>query len=120
VYRAPIGGSADHFSAKQKEDSPGARTQSHEPQLRPTDRTARPRNLIYPSWCFWGSLKRFDREELISLEFLLKIALVLDCLVDFDKVLMATREIPVGRSLDSTLAKPAEPRRATSKNAQIT
>ncbi len=68
----------------------------------------------------WASLKRFEREGLISLESLLKIALVLGCLGDFDKLVGDTQEIPPGRSLDSILAKPAVRRRATGKKAQIT
>lgn len=32
----------------------------------------------------WGSLKRFERTGLIALDSLLKIALVLNCLEDFD------------------------------------
>jgi transcriptional regulator with XRE-family HTH domain len=68
----------------------------------------------------WASLKRFEREGLVSLESLLKIALVLDCLGDFDKLVVDTPEIPAGRTLDSILAKPVVRRRATGKKAQIT
>ncbi len=65
----------------------------------------------------WGSLKRFEREGLISLDSLLGIALVLDRLGDFDKLVADSKELPVGQSLDTILAKPAKRRRATSKKA---
>jgi transcriptional regulator with XRE-family HTH domain len=78
------------------------------------------RDLAARSGVSWGSLKRFEREGLISLESLLKIALVLGCLGDFDKLMVDTQDIPAGRTLDNILAKRAERRRATGKKAQIT
>ena len=65
----------------------------------------------------WGSLKRFERAGLISLDSLLRIALVLDCLGDFDSLAADNRRTPLGRSLDSILATPATRRRATSRKA---
>ena len=41
-----------------------------------------------------GSLKRFESSGQISLESLLKLALVLECLGDFDKVCQAKESIP--------------------------
>jgi transcriptional regulator with XRE-family HTH domain len=41
-----------------------------------------------------GSLKRFEQSGQISFESLLKIALVLDCLKDFEKLCREKEEIP--------------------------
>ena len=51
----------------------------------------------------WGSLKRFERTGLIALDSLLKIASVLDCLSDFDKI--AGTQISAAKSLDEILAE---------------
>ncbi len=52
----------------------------------------------------WSSLKRFERTGLIALESLLKLALVLDCLPDFERV-CATGTADFGsKSLDELLA----------------
>ena len=40
-----------------------------------------------------GSLKRFERTGQISLESLLKLAFVLECLGDFDGVCVKRREV---------------------------
>ena len=45
-----------------------------------------------------GSLKRFEHSGQISLESLLKLAYVLECLGDFEEVCLEREEIP--RSLD--------------------
>jgi transcriptional regulator with XRE-family HTH domain len=60
-----------------------------------------------------SSLRRFEREGLIALDSLLKLALVLDCLDDFDK--LATEQQPhhAVQSLDALLAAPALRLRAT-------
>ena len=41
-----------------------------------------------------GSLKRFESSGKISLESLLKLALVLECLGDFEEVCLAKKKIP--------------------------
>jgi transcriptional regulator with XRE-family HTH domain len=64
-----------------------------------------------------SSLKRFEREGLIALDSLLKIALVLDCLDDFEKIAAGTSRLPA-QSLDDILAKPTPRRRATSKKGR--
>ena len=55
-----------------------------------------------------GSLKRFETTGLIAFDSLLKIALVLECLGDFDK-------LGANRSLDEVLAA-----RAPRKKGRIT
>jgi transcriptional regulator with XRE-family HTH domain len=62
-----------------------------------------------------SSLKRFEREGFIALDSLLKIALVLDCLDDFEKIPAGNSRVPAAQSLDDILAKPTPRRRATSK-----
>jgi transcriptional regulator with XRE-family HTH domain len=57
----------------------------------------------------WGSLKRFEHTGLIALDSLLKLALVLDCLPDFDNICPDRQNQFEGRSLDSILAE-AKPR----------
>ena len=54
----------------------------------------------------WGSLKRFERTGLIGLNALLKLALVLDFLADFDQLGTDHRHNLTGKSLDSILAEP--------------
>ena len=71
------------------------------------------RELAARSGVTWSSLKRFEREGLIALDSLLNLALVLDCLDDFDKLAVEIRPIPAAQSLDALLAKPALRRRAT-------
>jgi transcriptional regulator with XRE-family HTH domain len=58
----------------------------------------------------WSSLKRFEHTGLIALESLLKLALVLGCLEDFDRVCVEDRQDLVSKSLDDILAEP-KPRR---------
>ncbi len=53
----------------------------------------------------WGTLKRFEHTGLIALDSLLKLALVLDCLDDFDQLCTDHRSDIAGRSLDSILAE---------------
>ena len=48
-----------------------------------------------------GSLKRFERSGQISLESLLKLAFVLECLGDFEGVCVEREEMP--KSLDEVL-----------------
>lgn len=64
----------------------------------------------------WSSLKRFERTGLIALDSLLRIALVLDCLGDFDK--LASDSLPLGenKTLDDILS---EPKAKTRKKGRI-
>jgi len=71
------------------------------------------RELATRSGVTWSSLKRFEREGLIALDSLLNLALVLDCLDDFDKLAGESQSIPAAQSLDALLAPPALRRRAT-------
>ena len=54
----------------------------------------------------WSSLKRFEGTGLIALDSLLRIALVLDCLGDFDRVCLDERRSLSTKSLDEILAEP--------------
>ena len=51
-----------------------------------------------------GSLKRFETTGLIAFDSLLNIALVLDCLSDFDKVCTEDVQSLTSKSLDQVLA----------------
>jgi transcriptional regulator with XRE-family HTH domain len=51
------------------------------------------------------TLRRFERTGLIAFDSLLKLALVLDCLGDFDKVASEDERALTGRPLDSVLAQ---------------
>lgn len=51
-----------------------------------------------------GSLKRFETSGLIAFDSLLKLALVLDCLSDFDHLATDDESALVGRSLDEILS----------------
>ena len=62
-----------------------------------------------------GSLKRFERLGLIALDSLLNLALVLDCLDDFDKLAAESQPGPAAQSLDALLATPARRKRATGR-----
>ena len=70
------------------------------------------RELAARSGVTFSSLKRFEREGLIALDSLLNLALVLNCLDDFDK--LAT-ESPATQSLDALLASPPRRRTATGR-----
>jgi transcriptional regulator with XRE-family HTH domain len=65
------------------------------------------RELAARSGVTWSSLKRFEREGLIALDSLLNLALVLDCLDDFDK--LAVRK--ASQSQLSNRSTPCWPRR---------
>jgi transcriptional regulator with XRE-family HTH domain len=73
------------------------------------------REVAARSGVTWSSLKRFEREGLIALDSLLNLALVLDCLDDFDKLAVESQSIPAAQSLDALLATPALRRRATGR-----
>lgn len=74
------------------------------------------RELATRSGVTWSSLKRFEREGLIALDSLLNLAMVLDCLNDFDK--LAVESLPAAQSLDALLAVPASRRRATGRKGR--
>ena len=63
----------------------------------------------------FSSLKRFEREGLIALDSLLNLALVLNCLDDFDKLAAENTVISATQSLDALLATPARRKRATGR-----
>lgn len=52
-----------------------------------------------------ASLRRFERTGLIALDSLLALALVLDCLGDFEKVAIEDERSLVGQPLDAVLAQ---------------
>jgi len=54
----------------------------------------------------WSSLKRFERTGLIALDSLLRIALVLDCLGDFDKLASDSLPLDENKTLDDILSQP--------------
>ena len=74
------------------------------------------KELAARSGVTWSSLKRFEREGLIALDSLLNLALVLDCLDDFDKQALERQRFQAAQSLDALLATPAMRRRATPRN----
>ena len=76
------------------------------------------RELAARSGVTWSSLKRFEREGLIALDSLLNLALVLDCLDDFDKLAVGSQSIPAVQSLDALLATPALRRGATGRKGR--
>lgn len=51
------------------------------------------------------TLRRFERTGLIAFDSLLALALVLDCLADFDKVAGEDEQALIGRPLDAVLAQ---------------
>ncbi len=76
------------------------------------------RELAERSGVTLGSLKRFEREGLIALDSLLNLALVLNCLDDFDKLAMESQPIAAAQSLDALLAAPARRQRATGRKGR--
>jgi len=63
------------------------------------------RELAARSGVTFSSLKRFEREGLIALDSLLNLALVLNCLDDFDKLAAESPPISATQSLDALLAR---------------
>ncbi len=65
-----------------------------------------------------ASLKRFEREGLISLSSLLSLAMALGCLDDFDS--LASESVPnqLSQSLDALLEMPKARRRATGRQGR--
>ncbi len=54
----------------------------------------------------WSSLKRFEHTGLIALDGLIRLALVLGCLADFDRVCVDGGAGLASKSLDELLSKP--------------
>ena len=73
------------------------------------------RELAARSGVTFSSLKRFEREGLIALDSLLNLALVLNCLDDFDKLAAESPARSAPQSLDALLATPAQRKRATGR-----
>ena len=73
------------------------------------------RELAARSGVTFSSLKRFEREGLIALDSLLNLALVLNCLDDFDKLAAENTRISATQSLDTLLSAPARRKRATGR-----
>ena len=63
----------------------------------------------------WSSLKRFEHTGLIALEALLKLAMVLGCLSDFDRVGADDGPGLGGKSLDEILREPKARRKGRIK-----
>ena len=76
------------------------------------------RELAARSGVTFSSLKRFEREGLIALDSLLNLALVLNCLDDFDKLAAESPPISATQSLDALLATPALRHRATGRKGR--
>lgn len=51
------------------------------------------------------TLRKFERTGIIAFESLLKLALVLECLGDFDKIATESEQSLIGRSLDAVLTQ---------------
>jgi transcriptional regulator with XRE-family HTH domain len=73
------------------------------------------RELAARSGVTFSSLKRFEREGLIALDSLLNLALVLNCLDDFDRLAAENTPTSATQSLDALLATPARRKRATGR-----
>ena len=54
----------------------------------------------------WSSLKRFEHTGLIAVDALLRLALVLGCLADFDQVCKDDRRALTSKTLDELLSEP--------------
>ena len=76
------------------------------------------RELAARSGVTWSSLKRFERLGLIALDSLLNLALVLNCLDDFDKLAVESQTIQATQSLDALLVAPALRRRASGRKGR--
>ena len=71
--------------------------------------------LAQRSGVSWSSLKRFEHTGLVALDSLLHLALVLDCLQDFDKVCVDRGADFASKSLDEILAGPNNRRKGRLK-----
>jgi transcriptional regulator with XRE-family HTH domain len=71
--------------------------------------------LAQRSGVSWSSLKRFEHTGLIAIDSLLRLALVLDCLQDFDHVCADRARDLASKSLDEILAAPKNRRKGRIK-----
>lgn len=78
-------------------------------KLRRLTRNLTQQGLARRAGVSFGSLKRFEQKGLISLDALLRLAMVLDCLDDFEKV--GLQEALETRSLDEILDTPKQRRK---------
>ena len=76
------------------------------------------KELAARSGVTWSSLKRFEREGLIALDSLLSLALVLECLDDFDRLAADSRRMEAAPSLDAILAAPKPRRKASGRKGR--
>lgn len=76
------------------------------------------RELAARSGVTWSSLKRFEGDGLIALDSLLRLALVLECLGDFDKLAAETPSLEAAPSLDVLLAAPSARRKASGRRGR--
>ena len=65
-----------------------------------------------------ASLKRFEREGLISLRSLLSLAMALGCLDDFDRLASESVTSQASQSLDALLQMPKARHRATGRQGR--
>jgi transcriptional regulator with XRE-family HTH domain len=72
------------------------------------------RELAARSGMSLGSLKRFETTGQVALDSLLRLALVLGCLEDFDGVCTGSSELE-GRTLDELLKTPRKRQRGRTK-----
>ena len=72
------------------------------------------RELAARSGMSLGSLKRFETTGLVALDSLLRLALVLGCLEDFDRVCTGSSELE-GRTLDELLKTPRKRQRGRAR-----
>ena len=76
------------------------------------------RELAERSGVTLGSLKRFERQGLIALDSLLNLALVLNCLDDFEKLAAESHPFAATPSLDALLTTPTRRQRATGRKGR--
>lgn len=63
----------------------------------------------------WSSLKRFEYTGLIALDALLKLAMVLECIEDFDRLCVDDGRGLASKSLDEILSEPKQRRKGRIK-----
>ncbi len=83
-------------------------------KARRLSRAVTQRELAARSGMSLGSLKRFETTGLIALDSLLRLALALGCLEDFDRICGRSSELE-GRSLDELLKTPRKRQRGRAK-----
>jgi transcriptional regulator with XRE-family HTH domain len=84
-------------------------------RLRRLEMNLTQQNLAERSGVSWGSLKRFETTGQISLDALLKLALVLKCLGDFERLAVKATSDFGALTLDDLLARNKARRRASNK-----